>query len=95
LERLGAALFGVSAQPLEDQREAVERLHLPFELLNDSKLKLAGAMRLPTFEYRSSTFIKRLTIIAKDAAIRKVFYPVFPPDRNADAVIDWLRTHDV
>jgi NodT family efflux transporter outer membrane factor (OMF) lipoprotein len=33
LRRLGAVVFGVSTQSNEDQREAVSRLHLPFELL--------------------------------------------------------------
>ena len=28
-------------------------------------------------------FIKRLTLVARDGIIVKVFYPVFPPDRNA------------
>jgi len=35
---------------------------------------------------------KRLTLIAEDGRIKKVFYPVFPPDRNADDVIACLRS---
>ena len=91
LRALGATIFGVSAQPPEDQREAHARLHLPFELLNDSDLRLARATRLPTFEYASRTLIKRVTLIAEDGVVRKVFYPVFPPDLNADEVLEWLR----
>jgi peroxiredoxin len=90
LKRLGAELYGVSAQNFEDQKEAHARLNLPFELLNDAQLSLARAMRLPTFEYQGMRLIKRLTIVAKDGFICQVFYPVFPPDRNAAEVIDYL-----
>lgn len=91
LAALGAAVYGVSAQPLSDQRDAVERLHLPFPLLNDSSLALTRALGLPTFSWRGATLIRRLTLIVEDGVIRKVFYPVFPPDRNADDVIAWLH----
>jgi peroxiredoxin len=93
LKQLGVEVYGVSAQPLADQQEAHARLHLPFRLLNDTQLALARALRLPTFEYGGRRLIKRLTIVATDGVIRKVFYPVFPPDKNAGEVIDWLATH--
>ena len=57
---LGVTIYGVSSQPLEDQKEAVQRLHLPFELLNDSTFALTAALNLPTFEYKSLRLIKRL-----------------------------------
>ena len=91
LRQLGAKVFGVSAQALSDQQEAHARLHLPFALLNDGQLILAQALKLPTFEYAGLRLIKRLTIITTGGVIRKVFYPVFPPDKNASAVIAWLR----
>jgi peroxiredoxin len=91
LKSVAAKVFGVSAQPLEDQNEAKARLELPFELLNDSRFALAEAMRLPTFEYDKSRLIKRLTVIAINGIIRKVFYPVFPPNRNAEDVLEWFR----
>lgn len=81
----------MSSQTSEDQREAVQRLHLPFELLSDSHFELATALRLPTFEYNGLRLIKRLTLIIEDGAIRKVFYPVFPPTENAANVIGWLQ----
>ena len=90
LSELGAQVFGVSAQPLEDQQEAQTRLHLPFQLLNDSSLSLAGQMCLPTFEYKNLKLIKRVTLIAKDGVIKKVFYPVFPTNSDAGNVIQWL-----
>ena len=90
LQALEARLFGLSAQSTGYQREAVRRLHLPFELLSDSELAFARALRLPTFQVESMTLIKRLTLIILDGRIEKVFYPVFPPDKNAQAVVDWL-----
>lgn len=91
--KLGATLFGLSAQTTEYQREARDRLHLPFELLSDHGLQLKAALRLPTFTVAGMELFKRLTLIARDGTIEKVFYPVFPPDRNVDDVIAWLRTH--
>ena len=90
LKRFHAKLFGVSAQRLEDQKEAKVRLRLPFELLNDSRFALTEAMRLPTFVYGKSRLIMRLTIVAVDSTVQKVFYPVFPPDRNSEEVVEWL-----
>jgi peroxiredoxin len=93
LQRLGTQVFGLSTQDTVYQREAVARLHLPFELLSDAELALARALRLPTFEVEALTLIKRLTLIICDGRIEKVFYPVFPPDKNAEEVIEWLARH--
>lgn len=90
LQAFKANVFGLSTQDTGYQREAVERLHLPFELLSDEKLEFAQSLRLPTFEIGSMTLIKRLTLVINNGQIEKVFYPVFPPDKNADEVIDWL-----
>jgi peroxiredoxin len=94
LRRAGAAhVYGLSAQDTAYQREAVERLHLPFELLSDEKLEFARALRLPTFQVAAMTLIKRLTLIVDDGVVVKVFYPVFPPDANAEEVERWLRAN--
>ncbi|WP_159815949.1 peroxiredoxin [Cyanobium sp. Copco_Reservoir_LC18] len=92
LKALGTGVFGLSAQTIQYQSEARERLHLPFHLLSDPALLLKGAMGLPTFTVAGMELFKRLTLIAEDGKIRKVFYPVFPPDRNADDVLLWLRS---
>jgi peroxiredoxin len=93
LQGLGVAqLFGLSTQSGEDQREAAERLHLPFPLISDADLRLQRAMRLPTFTTAGLTLLKRLTMVIDDGVITKVFYPVFPPDRNAEEVALWLRS---
>lgn len=93
LKALGAQVFGLSAQTTADQQEAAGRLHLPFALLSDEKLAFQRALRLPTFGVAGMTLLKRLTLILKDGTIEKVFYPVFPPDRNAGEVVAWLRAH--
>ena len=93
LKRAGAAqVFGLSTQDTAYQREAAERLHLPFELLSDEKLRFARALRLPTFEVDGMKLIKRLTLVVRAGAIAKVIYPVFPPDRNASDVLAWLTS---
>ncbi len=91
LATLDTGVFGLSAQSSADQREARERLHLPFELLSDDTLQLKRSLRLPTFTVAGMELFKRLTLIVSDGQISKVFYPVFPPDRNADEVLAWLR----
>ena len=83
-------LFGLSTQEPDYQREAAERLHLPFPLLSDAALQLTQAMRLPTFETAGMTLLKRFTLVIDDGTVTHVFYPVFPPDRNAADVIEWL-----
>jgi peroxiredoxin len=90
LRALGARVFGLSTQDTEYQREAAGRLRLPFELLSDERLEFAGALDLPTFEADSMILLKRLTLVIEDGRIEKVFYPVFPPDKNAEEVIGWL-----
>ena len=93
LQALGAEVFGLSTQDTAYQHEAAARLHLPFSLLSDSEFRLSTALHLPTFEVAGMTLIKRLTLIIHDQHIKNVFYPVFPPDQNAEQVLDWLRTH--
>jgi len=86
-------LFGLSTQPPEEQREAAERLHLPFPLLSDAELRLVAALDLPTMTVDGRTLCKRLTLIVRDGTIVRTFYPVFPPDRAPEQVIAWLQAH--
>ncbi len=91
LQQLDCQVYGLSSQSSEYQREAQQRLHLPYQLLSDTGLKLKQALNLPTFVAAGMELYKRLTLITYDAEIKQVFYPVFPPDRNVDEVIAWLR----
>jgi peroxiredoxin len=90
LRELGARVFGLSTQDTAYQREASGRLHLPFLLLSDEKREFARALELPTFEAEGMTLIKRLTLVIEEGEILEVFYPVFPPGKNAEEVADWL-----
>ncbi|MGY3615806.1 peroxiredoxin [Bradyrhizobium sp. USDA 10063] len=96
LKGAGAShVFGLSTQSNEYQTEMASRLHLPFPVLSDEKLALTQALNLPTMEVAGLTLIKRLALIIDDGRITQVFYPVFPPDRNAGDVLEWLRENPV
>jgi peroxiredoxin len=83
-------LFGLSTQDAAYQREAAERLHLPFALLSDEHLKLTRTMNFPTFETNGMTLLRRFTLLIRGGVVEHVFYPVFPPDRSAGDVVDFL-----
>jgi peroxiredoxin len=89
----GAHTLGLSAQSVAEQHEVVGRLGLPYALASDPLLTVAEALGLPTFEVDGMRLYKRLTLIADRGEIVKVFYPVFPPDRNAADVLEWLRAN--
>lgn len=88
-------VHGLSTQTSAYQKEAAERLHLPFTLLADPHRAFATAIRLPTFEAAGQMLLKRLTLVIDDGRVTKVFYPVFPPDRSAEEVLRWLGQRDV
>ncbi len=89
---LGVPVAGLSAQTLDDQLEFAERNRMPFPVIADPERKLGAALGLPTFDVAELTLYKRITLVAEDARIVKVFYPVFPPDANAGEVLAWLRS---
>jgi peroxiredoxin len=88
-----AQVFGLSTQDTAYQAEAVTRLHLPFAILSDERLSLTRALGLPTLEVAGLSLLKRLAMVTDDGRITKVFYPVFPPDRNAGDVLAWLKVN--
>lgn len=91
LTRLGAQVFGLSTQTSEYQHEMVQRLHLPFEVLSDHDLKFTKALRLPIFQFEGQTMTKRCTLLISKNKIEGCFYPVFPPDMDAEKTLEWLR----
>lgn len=88
---LGARVAGLSAQPLEQQIEFARREHMPFPVISDPRLELGEAIGLPTFEFAGVTLYKRVTLVFEAGRVTHLFYPVFPPDRNAAEVLAWLR----
>jgi peroxiredoxin len=93
LEALGVRVAGLSAQSLDDQLEFAKRNEMPFPVISDEWLDLARDPGLPTFDVEGLTLYKRLALVSKKGRIVKVFYPVFPPDRNAQDVVDWLQAN--
>jgi peroxiredoxin len=91
LTALGVRVAGLSAQTLDDQMEFAQRNEMPFPVVADPERRLGAALQLPTFEIAGLSLYKRLTVVAEDARIVKVFYPVFPPDANAGDVLAWLH----
>lgn len=90
LADLGAAVVGLSAQPLAEQREFAERERIPYPLANDSRFVLADLLDLPTFEVGGMRLYRRLTLIARQGTIERVFYPIFPPGDHAAEVLSAL-----
>jgi peroxiredoxin len=93
LQELGAVVYGLSTQPTDYQREAVSRLQLPFQLLSDAAGEFSTRLQLPWFEVEGVRLLKRLTLIIRHGRIAHCIYPVFPPDRDAETVIIWIREH--
>jgi peroxiredoxin len=99
-DSLGVQVLGLSTQTTDFQKEFVERIHFPFPILSDASLELVRVMRLPTFEYDvaavggggPNTLLKRMAWYVEQGVIRHVWYPVFPPDKNAGVVLSWLRS---
>ncbi|MGA0568520.1 MerR family transcriptional regulator [Rathayibacter sp. KR2-224] len=85
------AVFGLSSQNTDYQREVVDRLRLPFTMLSDESFRLADSLRLPTFAAEGhDRLYTRLTLVIRDGRIEHVFYPIFPPNTHAQQVLDWL-----
>lgn len=90
LAAFGARVAGLSVQPLSDQVELAERVHIPFPVIADPERELGSVLGLPTFTFDGMELYKRVTLVASGGVIVKVFYPVFPSDRNAAEVVAWL-----
>ncbi len=84
-------VHGLSTQTTDYQREVAERLALPFSILSDADLELTRVLRLPAFDAAGETLIKRLTLLVTGGGVEHIWYPVFPPDLHAEAVLEWLR----
>jgi len=95
LEDLGADVFGLSTQTTGYQREVVERLHLPFDILSDCEFALTDALALPTFAAGGMRLLKRHTLVIRAGRIEHVFYPIFPPDGHAEEVCAWLSANQI
>ena len=85
--------IGLSTQTISDIKEMTQRLVIPYDVVSDSELKFSRTMSLPTFKINNNVFVKRLTLIIDASIIKKVFYPIFPPDLHIKEVLDWLQNN--
>ena len=91
LKKLGVNnIFGLSTQSTEYQKELATRLHLPYTILSDEKLEFSKKLKLPIFKVLKMNLLKRITLILKDNKIIKYFYPIFPPTKNIEDVINFF-----
>ncbi|KAI9750631.1 MAG: hypothetical protein M4579_006378 [Chaenotheca gracillima] len=96
LTKLGVTnLYGLSTQSSAYQKEVHDRLELPYELLSDETLAFQQALELPTFDWHGTKVIRRVTLALQDGKLVKWWYPIFPPDKNVDLVLEWLKERSV
>lgn len=91
----GVDVLGLSGQPAGQQRDAAERLGLPYPLLSDEQLELAASLGLPTFEFNDRTYFTRLTLVVSQRRIEAALYPVFPPNEGAEQALAWLAKNSL
>lgn len=89
--KMGISIYGISSQDTDYQKEFASRMNIPYEILSDKNFLLTDSLKLPTFQYNGTRLIKRLALYVEQGIIKKAFYPVFPPDRNADDILVWLK----
>ena len=93
LQELGAEVLALSVQSTEYQKEMIDRLHLPFQVVSDVNYQFQKALNLPTFVAAGMKLLKRVTLIANNGVIEAVHYPIFPSDSDPSWVIDYLKSH--
>jgi len=93
LIKLNAIPIGLSTQSVDDLKEMTKRLKIPYDVVSDANLNFANLIKLPTFKVDKKVFIKRVTLIIKNSIIKKVFYPIFPPNLHIKDVINWLKNN--
>ncbi|WP_378147114.1 peroxiredoxin [Cnuibacter sp. UC19_7] len=67
--RIGLRIYGLSTQDTDDQREAAERLHLPYPLLSDQELTLRDLLGVPTFRYDGVELYRRSTVVVRAGVV--------------------------
>jgi len=90
LSKLNAAVYGMSTQDTNYQKEMTERLQLPYSVLSDAKFEYCNILNIPTFIADGKRLIKRVTIIIEDGVIETVHYPVFQSASDPNWVIAQL-----
>lgn len=77
--RVGFRIIGLSSQDTEYQREAVDRLHLPYPLLSDPGFRLADELGLDTFEFEGERLYSRATLVVRNGVIDEAHVDIEDP----------------
>lgn len=93
LRAFNTSVYGLSTQSTEYQKEAATRLQLPFPLVSDNNLEFMKSLNIPIIKIEGMLLSKRVTLIANNGIIEKVFYPVFPPNENVNEVMAYLNAN--
>jgi len=87
----GVVVHGVSTQRPDQQAAFAEQADLPYRLLSDENVRLAGALRLPTFRAGGVDRLKRVTLVVDPAGVvRAVQAPVTDPAGSAVEMLGML-----
>lgn len=85
--RIGFRIFGLSSQDTEYQREAAERLHLPYPLLSDPGFRLAEEFGLGSFEFEGDRLYSRATLVVRDGVIDEAYLGIEDPRTHPHVVL--------
>jgi peroxiredoxin len=84
----GIRVMGVSGLALAHLQTFAEREALPFPLLSDPDLRLHACLGIPTYETAAGERVyERLSFLAQEGSIQRVFHPVPIPRRNAADIL--------
>lgn len=90
---LNVQVYGLSVQSQVVQKEFAVRNHMTFPILSDDQYLFTNKLKLPTFDFEGERLVKRMAFFIRNGSIQKVFYPIFPPDKNAEEVLSWLNAN--
>tara|TARA_B100001057_G_scaffold287699_1_gene287773 strand:- start:87 stop:629 length:543 start_codon:yes stop_codon:yes gene_type:complete len=91
LIKSNAIPIGISTQTVEDLQEMTNRLLVPYDVLSDSDYFLMNALNIPNFKNENKIYFKRITLIVEKNIVKKVFYPIFSPNKHINEVLEWVR----
>jgi len=91
LIKLNALPIGISTQTTVDIKEMTDRLIIPYDVLSDAQNIILNALNMPYFVIENKFYFKRLTLIVEKNIVKKVFYPIFPPNKHINEVLRWLK----
>lgn len=87
------AVRGISTQRPDEQATFAKAEDIPFALLSDMDVRLAAALRLPTFHAGQGLRLKRAILVAdRNRIIHQVIFPVIDIPAAVDTALGKART---